>query len=239
MTSRNSSTTADTSQANRRRSERAIPLVQLLVSNENKKIVEPQIGPKTFFGSTRHRAIRNATGPSSRDRWYPWRAPRYFQYSTPDCGRIDSATRIPFSLARRPEALLRLGAKRVGGGEGPGHQRDTYLVLVVSGLDAQLRWQSRTSCPGRRRTCSSCSAVTRAQWWVLILSMDTMKPDVSRWPKNVLHWKGIHRRILDICATVPIHFVIREMDPYTELIGLSAKSFWPMMQSQRTSCVRD
>ncbi len=28
------------------------------------------------------------------------------------------------------------------------------------------------------------------------------------WPKNILHWKGIHRSILDICATVPIHFVI-------------------------------
>jgi uncharacterized protein (DUF362 family) len=30
------------------------------------------------------------------------------------------------------------------------------------------------------------------------------------WPKNVLHWKGIHRSILDICATVPIHFVIAD-----------------------------
>ncbi|MBV9183051.1 MAG: DUF362 domain-containing protein [Acidobacteria bacterium] len=28
------------------------------------------------------------------------------------------------------------------------------------------------------------------------------------WPKNILHWKGISESILDICATVPIHFVI-------------------------------
>ena len=28
------------------------------------------------------------------------------------------------------------------------------------------------------------------------------------WPKNLLHWHGIHESILDICATVPIHFVI-------------------------------
>ena len=28
--------------------------------------------------------------------------------------------------------------------------------------------------------------------------------------ENVLHWKGIHRSILDICATVPIHFVIAD-----------------------------
>jgi uncharacterized protein (DUF362 family) len=28
------------------------------------------------------------------------------------------------------------------------------------------------------------------------------------WPKNLLHWHGIHESILDICATVPVHFVI-------------------------------
>jgi uncharacterized protein (DUF362 family) len=28
------------------------------------------------------------------------------------------------------------------------------------------------------------------------------------WPKNVLHWKGIQESILDLCATVPVHFVI-------------------------------
>ncbi len=26
------------------------------------------------------------------------------------------------------------------------------------------------------------------------------------WPKNVLHWKGVHRSILDICAAVPMSF---------------------------------
>jgi uncharacterized protein (DUF362 family) len=30
------------------------------------------------------------------------------------------------------------------------------------------------------------------------------------WPKNVLHWSGIHESILDICATVPVHFVIAD-----------------------------
>ena len=28
------------------------------------------------------------------------------------------------------------------------------------------------------------------------------------WPKNILHWKGIHESILDICATLPIQMVI-------------------------------
>src|SRR5664280_1091036 len=27
------------------------------------------------------------------------------------------------------------------------------------------------------------------------------------WPKTILHWKGTQESILDLCATVPIHFV--------------------------------
>jgi uncharacterized protein (DUF362 family) len=30
------------------------------------------------------------------------------------------------------------------------------------------------------------------------------------WPKNLLHWHRIHESILDICATVPVHFVIAD-----------------------------
>jgi uncharacterized protein (DUF362 family) len=30
------------------------------------------------------------------------------------------------------------------------------------------------------------------------------------WPKNILHWHGIQQCILDICATIPIHFVIAD-----------------------------
>lgn len=30
------------------------------------------------------------------------------------------------------------------------------------------------------------------------------------WPKNLLHWAGIDESVLDICATVPIHFVIAD-----------------------------
>src|SRR5262249_46532703 len=30
------------------------------------------------------------------------------------------------------------------------------------------------------------------------------------WPKNILHWNGIQESILDLCATVPIHFVIAD-----------------------------
>ena len=30
------------------------------------------------------------------------------------------------------------------------------------------------------------------------------------WPKNVLHWAGIHESVLDICATARPHFVIAD-----------------------------
>jgi uncharacterized protein (DUF362 family) len=30
------------------------------------------------------------------------------------------------------------------------------------------------------------------------------------WPKNILHWVGIQESVLDICATVPIRFVIAD-----------------------------
>src|SRR5712691_8104330 len=44
----------------------------------------------------------------------------------------------PLLVGAAAEAFLRLGARRVVVGEGPGHQRDTYLVLAESGLEAQL-----------------------------------------------------------------------------------------------------
>jgi uncharacterized protein (DUF362 family) len=30
------------------------------------------------------------------------------------------------------------------------------------------------------------------------------------WPKNLLHWRGIHESIVDICSTVPISLVIAD-----------------------------
>ena len=30
------------------------------------------------------------------------------------------------------------------------------------------------------------------------------------WPKNSIHWKGIQKGILDLCATIPVHFVIAD-----------------------------
>jgi uncharacterized protein (DUF362 family) len=51
-------------------------------------------------------------------------------------------------------------------------------------------------------------------WTGVTLSMKNMFGIVpgSRygWPKNVLHWVGIHESILDICATVRPTFVIAD-----------------------------
>jgi uncharacterized protein (DUF362 family) len=30
------------------------------------------------------------------------------------------------------------------------------------------------------------------------------------WPKNLLHWRGIHESIVDICSTVPVGLVIAD-----------------------------
>src|SRR5437016_3523415 len=48
----------------------------------------------------------------------------------------------PVLVSAAAQAFLKFGVKRVIVGEGPGHQRDIYLVLVESGLDAQLRSQA-------------------------------------------------------------------------------------------------
>jgi uncharacterized protein (DUF362 family) len=45
----------------------------------------------------------------------------------------------PRLVGAAASAFLALGAKTVLVGEGPGHQRDTVLVLAESGLEAELR----------------------------------------------------------------------------------------------------
>src|SRR6187431_3268260 len=44
----------------------------------------------------------------------------------------------PWLVGAAADAFLRLGAGKVIVGEGPGHQRDTQLVVAESGLDRQL-----------------------------------------------------------------------------------------------------
>ena len=147
----------------------------------------------------------------------------------------------PVLVGAAAEAFLKLGAKSVVVGEGPGHQRDTYLVLAESGLAAQL-WSQKINFVDLNRDelfkvplkatytglehlwlprtvlqsdfVVSMPKIKTHHWAGVTLSMKNMFGVVPGtkygWPKNVLHWKGIHRSILDICATAPMHFVIAD-----------------------------
>ena len=147
----------------------------------------------------------------------------------------------PVLVTAAAEAFLRLGAKNVIVAEGPGHQRDTFLVLAESGIGDRLHNQkiafvdlnrdqlikvpTRANYTGLghlwlpRTVLESDFIVSMPKikthhWAGVTLSMKNMFGVVPGtkygWPKNVLHWRGIHRSILDICATVPIHFVIAD-----------------------------
>jgi len=121
------------------------------------------------------------------------------------------------------EAFLRLDAASVTVGEGPGHHRDTDLLLYETGLADQLgprkvafvdlnrdeliktKLQANYSGLGHLWLPRSVLAadfivsmpkVKTHHWTGVTLSMKNMFGIVpgSRygWPKNVLHWAGIH-----------------------------------------------
>jgi uncharacterized protein (DUF362 family) len=153
-------------------------------------------------------------------------------------GPVNTNANIIGAAAR---CFLRLGATRVVIGEGPGHQRDTELVVQAAGLKTHLAdreiefmdlnrdelarvklkanysglgelWLPRTVLDSD--FVVSMPKVKTHHWAGVTLSLKNMFGIVPGmkygWPKNLLHWHGIHESILDICATVPIHFVIAD-----------------------------
>lgn len=147
----------------------------------------------------------------------------------------------PQLIGTAAEAFLRLDAASVTVGEGPGHHRDTDLLLYETRLGDQLahrkiafvdlnrdeliktKLQANYSGLGHlwlpRTVLASDFIVSMPKvkthhWTGVTLSMKNMFGIVpgSRygWPKNILHWAGIHESILDICATVRPHFVIAD-----------------------------
>ena len=147
----------------------------------------------------------------------------------------------PRLIGAAAEAFLRLGAASVVVAEGPGHHRDTDLVVHETGLADQLRQRKiplvdlnrdhlvktklRANYSGlghlwlpRAVLASdfivSMPKVKTHHWAGVTLSMKNMFGIVPGcrygWPKNVLHWAGIHESILDICATVRPNFVIAD-----------------------------
>ena len=147
----------------------------------------------------------------------------------------------PVLVTAAAECFRRLGARSVTVAEGPGHQRDTQLVLYESGFQDELAKQDIPFVDLNRdelvkiKLCAnytglghlwlprtvlshdfvvSMPKVKTHHWSGVTLSMKNMSGVVPGakygWPKNILHWSGIQQSILDICATVPIHFVIAD-----------------------------
>jgi uncharacterized protein (DUF362 family) len=147
----------------------------------------------------------------------------------------------PLLVGAAAGAFLAVGAAKVVVGEGPGHQRDTYLVIAETGLEEQLRerrlefvdvnrdeiiqvplktrftrmdslWLARTVLAAD--FIVSMPKVKTHHWAGVTLSLKNMFGVIPGaaygWPKNVLHWQGIDRSILDINAAVPIDFVIAD-----------------------------
>jgi uncharacterized protein (DUF362 family) len=153
----------------------------------------------------------------------------------------DAINTHPSLVLAAAECFRRLGARSVLVAEGPGHQRDTQLVLSQSGYgeclrsekirfvdlnrDELVRTQLHASYTDMKhlwlpRTILEADFVVSMpkikthHWSGVTLSMKNMFGVVPGtrygWPKNILHWAGIQQSILDLCATVPIHFVIAD-----------------------------
>jgi uncharacterized protein (DUF362 family) len=114
----------------------------------------------------------------------------------------------PVLVAAPAETFLKLGARSIVVGEGPGIRVPTRANFAR--LDHL--WLPRTVLASNFTV--SMPKIKTHHWAGVTLSMKNMFGIVPGtkygWPKNVLHWKGIHRSILDICATLPIHFVIAD-----------------------------
>ena len=153
----------------------------------------------------------------------------------------DAINTHPALVLAAVEAFRRLGAKSVVVAEGPGHQRDTQLVLSQSGYEESLGYEGirvvdlnrdelihtplAANYSGMKQLwlprtvlmadfLVSMPKIKTHHWSGVTLAMKNMFGIVPGtrygWPKNILHWKGIQESILDVCATVPIHFVIAD-----------------------------
>ena len=153
----------------------------------------------------------------------------------------DAINTHPMLVLAAAESFRCLGARYVIVAEGPGHQRDTQLVLSQSGYQQYLRdekirfvdlnrdelirtplgsrymgirdlWLPRTVL--QADFLVSMPKIKTHHWAGVTLSMKNLFGIVPGarygWPKNILHWKGIQESVLDLCATVPVHFVIAD-----------------------------
>lgn len=148
----------------------------------------------------------------------------------------------PLLIASVIDALYRRGAASVVVADGPGHVRDTELLLSESGLREQLDAVGRCDFVDLNfdsvvRVATSTGLTQLRELWLpktvlsadIVISMPKIKThhwagvtlslknlfgivpgSVYGWPKNVLHWQGINNSIVELTASVPIHFVIAD-----------------------------
>jgi uncharacterized protein (DUF362 family) len=145
----------------------------------------------------------------------------------------------PLVVRGAVEAFKTYGAAEVIVAEGPGHYRDTHLVLEESKMIDVLwedhipfvdlnndQWFSTPNLGGATKLRSLVLPATlkRIDWIVSMPKMKThhlagvtlsmknlfgvMPGMFYGWPKNVLHYQGIEKSILDINKTVKPHFAI-------------------------------
>ena len=148
----------------------------------------------------------------------------------------------PMVVGSAIEALHRLGAASVIVAEGPGHVRDTQLLLEECGLGDMLHSVGGTqfldlnfdevisSAPATSMTSLDRLWLPRAvraadvvismpkvkthHWAGVTLSLKNLfgvvPGSVYGWPKNVLHWEGIDNSIVELAASIPVHYVIAD-----------------------------
>ncbi len=145
----------------------------------------------------------------------------------------------PAVIRAAREAFLRLGAKAVVLGEGPGHERDTEGIIEkiklrdhigrLEGVFIDLNTDEVSTVATRThasklKNLSLPNSVLSADFVVSMPKMKThhwagatlslknmfgvVPGSCYGWPKNVLHWAGISRSILDINSTVRPDFAI-------------------------------
>lgn len=148
----------------------------------------------------------------------------------------------PVLISATIEALYRYGASSVVVAEGPGHIRDTELLLEESGLRSELQnvghaqfvdlnfdtvyrvlpatgltrlnelWLPQTVLSAD--VIISMPKIKTHHWAGVTLSLKnlfgTVPGSVYGWPKNILHWEGIENSIVELAASIPIHYVIAD-----------------------------
>ncbi len=160
----------------------------------------------------------------------------------PNLVEYSNARRVnthPAVVAAAIEAFRAAGAREVLVAEGPGHQRDTEMLLEESGLDDALRHARAPfvdlNLDSIRPVPLAANYTQLGKLWLpdtalgadLIVSLPKLKthhwagvtlslknlmgvvPGAKYgWPKNLLHWRGIHQSIADIALALRPGFAI-------------------------------